>query len=245
MKCPNCGANVSVPPGATRVTCDYCHANLSVEVDQGEAVLQSTERITEAIKGQGQQTVTELQRMELMQQRSQLSQQLSSLQIHEDTLRSELWSLERMRKDRKAREEIGDLRARMDQLNTEESSLRTQIADIDKILYPGRAEQLANSIPQAASNQATGSLPRALITGCVVWFIVIFALTVCLTEFGVSTSSTNGQSDPLMTVAMILAVVIGIVGFYFAYYPSRRRDIIRRLQQRKTNSPNDTQNPSA
>src|SRR5947209_4645781 len=39
LKCPNCGGLVDAPPGAARVTCAYCGADLAVDLDKEEAML--------------------------------------------------------------------------------------------------------------------------------------------------------------------------------------------------------------
>ncbi len=39
LKCPNCGGILDAPPGATRVTCHYCGADLAVDLDKQEVML--------------------------------------------------------------------------------------------------------------------------------------------------------------------------------------------------------------
>src|SRR5438132_118463 len=39
LKCPNCGGLISAPAGTTRVTCQYCGADLAVDLDKEEAML--------------------------------------------------------------------------------------------------------------------------------------------------------------------------------------------------------------
>src|SRR3954468_5482948 len=102
LKCPNCGASITVLPGATEVRCEYCGSRFEVGLGADGMILQS-----------------ELQRMHMEQQRTQLVQQYGSLGAHLDSLETQLRELVRGKQNHVARGQTRDLNLQRQQVIAE------------------------------------------------------------------------------------------------------------------------------
>src|SRR4051812_28019720 len=151
LQCPTCGANVTIPQDVARGTCAYCGNAFAVEMNQGEAVLHSSEQITGAIKAGTEQTLTELKNMELGQQRAELVQQHTAVRMHLDSIESELRTLQRSSQTRLIRSQTKDLNARRQEILLELVALQAEIHKIDVILHPELAQATISSAPTKRS----------------------------------------------------------------------------------------------
>ena len=226
LVCPNCAAKVTVPPGATRATCEYCGSKFSIQLDHGEAVLSSNQQLAAAIQGQGQRTVEGLERLQLTQERAQLSQQLSSIQVHRDNLRSELRSLERMTQNRKIRKHIDELEIRIAELEDEQDSLYAEIDEIDATLYPAKALSSVTGVTSGVSTP----LPkwRRILSGTVS-AITFFLILIILSSILISTFKITAGAH-LLLCGGLLPIVALVFGFYFGYYPELRKKLVDRFR---------------
>jgi hypothetical protein len=173
LKCPACGASLNIPADATRGVCAYCGNGFVVEIDQGEAVLRSSQQITGAIEAGTEQTLTELQRMQLVQQHGDLSQQYTSLRIHQDTIESELRTLQRSKQSRLIRTQIQELEIRRSEIRQQVQEMQDELRSIDAILNPNAVEEVDISVPPPRRS-------RNLRSGCL-W---VFGLAIVLALLG-------------------------------------------------------------
>lgn len=122
--CTSCGAPVKVTNDIEIVECAFCGVSLEVQRGEGVISLKLAEKVSKQIEDVGIQTQSTIKESALNTQvelkRIQLSQQLSAAQIQLASVRSEIRSLERQRKDKRVKKQLKEL-------SEEELALNSQI----------------------------------------------------------------------------------------------------------------------
>lgn len=118
LKCPACGAPVTVNEGESKITCSHCG---QASVLEGRYEENFGTKVASTIQESESKTQLEIKRL-------QLSQELSMLQMQLSNLRTEKRSLER--------ENNSASRYHLKQINEEERSLVNRISDLKNALMP-------------------------------------------------------------------------------------------------------------
>jgi LSD1 subclass zinc finger protein len=183
LTCPNCGGLLNAPPGATRVTCSYCGADLAVDLDKEEAMLYALdqqERSKEKDRFADEQK-------ELYAQYMTTYNELNSIDI-------EMRQRELMQHDRVVRNQLKELGRRREELVQGLSAVAGQIAKIDMIIHPGIVTQL----PLPASRRPASRWP-AVLRALVVFLVVVAVIVAVALKTGIGSQGTRNPAGALAT----------------------------------------------
>ena len=147
--CPSCGAQLRIAEDRTRAWCDYCGGNFTVEESRDGVNLQiaeqvnaaiavNTERTIDSVTGESQKIQDHLEKLELRQERLQISQQLTGAVENVRQAEGELYALMRLpKKTRATKQRIRALQQTfIPQLRQQAGVLQQRMAEIDAILNP-------------------------------------------------------------------------------------------------------------
>ncbi len=131
--CPSCGAPIDVPNNADRIRCSYCSTPLSIEQNGSTIDLHIAEKVTDSIEKSSSKTHSAIREGTYTTQselkRLQLTQDLSNVQMRLSSIQSEIRSLERLDRNRVTNRQLQELRA-------QEASLKQQLSVLQRALYP-------------------------------------------------------------------------------------------------------------
>ena len=180
LRCPTCGAAVSVAVEASRTTCEYCNSPLVVEMSYGELALRSTEQIADAVREEAQRTQETLRRMELNQRQAQLLQDYTATRAHFTDMEAELRALQRATQSRIVQQQTRELQGRMQVAAQHLGGLQQQIAGIDATVNPQPGQQSGQQSGRPWTATPPPTPPRSWSRptggqGCL-WALAIFFL---------------------------------------------------------------------
>jgi DNA-directed RNA polymerase subunit RPC12/RpoP len=176
LNCTACGAPISVPDDLDYINCSSCGTFLEIQRGEGYVALKAAEKVARAIETSGKDTQeairegtyatrSELQRLQLTQERSTAQMQLSNIQ-------AEIRSLAREATDKGAAAQIKELRfaeyQMMDQLRLTNVQLAALAADDDTTKMKSAQAEIAwidaeVTTVQASNHHRRWEIERELI----------------------------------------------------------------------------------
>ncbi len=216
IHCPACFAAATVPPGADRVTCEYCGTTSFIEQSHGQVTLKfehelaglrqtlqdSSAQTTQSVRATAEDTQKEIQRL-------RLSQELSAVEMRLANAKAEHRALKR-NNDKKQSKAV---KSQLAQLEREVGALngqRMQIQNSLTALNPAPTEPAGTRASMASSfdkGQATGNR----MMGCLGWAALWLTLFMLIGSLLINVAGEAGA-----VIAMVLSTVIVI-------YAQRRR----------------------
>lgn len=193
LECPSCGASIILPPNATRGVCAYCGNPFAIE---GEAALKAGQDIAGAIKANSEQTLSEIQRMQLTQQHALLMQQFTSVRMHLDSIESEIRTLQRSGRSRVIRSQERDLQVRRKEIMGQLDSLQAEMTKINVILNPEQANA-------SSAKPAKPATSRRLSCGCLLLLIPFLFICLILTALAASSNDRTEKSPRAEQVEVV------------------------------------------
>lgn len=208
IHCPACFAAASVPPGADRVTCEYCGTTSFIEQSHGQVTLKfehelagikqtlqdSSAQTAQSVRASAEDTQREIQRL-------RLSQELAAVEMRLANAGAEYRVLQR-NSDKKQSKTV---KAQLSQLEREAGALnaqRTQIQTALIALNPAPTER-ADGQASMASGFAKGQAGGNRMMGCLGWgFLWLTLVSVIVGLFG------SVLGDPGAVLGLILGTVI-------------------------------------
>jgi LSD1 subclass zinc finger protein len=215
VHCPACFAPATVPPGADRVTCEYCGTTSFIEQSHGQVTLKfehelaglrqtledSGAQTAQSVRASAEDTQKEIQRL-------RLSQELSTVEMRLANVQAEYRALAR-NNDKKQSKTV---KAQLAQLEREGGWLTAQRANIHNSLNAlnqapgqGAGDSMAASF---AGDQAGGKR----MMGCLGWGVVWLML---FTLLGGLFMSVLGDTGAIIGFILSIAIVV--------YYQRRRQ----------------------
>ena len=206
VHCPACFAAATVPPGADRVTCEYCGTTSFIEQSHGQVTLKfehelaglrqtlqdSSTQTAQSVRSSAEDTQKEIQRLRLSQELSTVDMRLSNVQAEYRTL-----SRNNDKKQRKA------VKAQLAQLEREAGALNAQRVQIHNSLAALNPAPMEGSRASMASSFATGQASGNRMMGCLGWgFLWMTLVTILGSLFG----SALGEAGA--GLALIVGTVI-------------------------------------
>ena len=211
--CPNCGAPVQVPDGATRLQCPYCATSLAVERQGSEVVLEAAGRIRDTLEQTSAQTQAAIQSGTYVTQaelrRLQIAQDLSMAQMRLTQIQSEIRAIERTPQTSVTRAQLRELRA-------QESALKQQIGALQNILNPAPVSATPNADNGGGGSAIPGNLGRQFFSfggrapRSTYWVGVVICFILSLI---ISAAGGEEPSDAVACIslpAMVLFLWIGL-----------------------------------
>ena len=200
LTCPSCGASLSVPRGASRVTCDYCGNTLGVTLSGKGATLELVQQVAETVAASGESTRSAIEDASQVTQaelrRLQLTQELTATQLQLTNIRGEIRALEREKSTRKIRQQLQDLRQ-------QEKRLKEKILKLHQRLNPSKKTTSAPRRKKKKKKSNTG--------GCLaIIAILIFLLAFAELSTFVSTSGETYGMFPIWSAILATMLLWGI-----------------------------------
>lgn len=206
IHCPACFAAATVPPGADRVTCEYCGTTSFIEQTHGQITLKFEHELAglrQTLQDSGAQTVQSVRasaedtQKEI--QRLRLSQELSTVEMRLANTQAEYRALAR-NTDKKQSKTV---KAQLAQLEREVGALTAQRAQIYNALVALDPYQMEG----ARSSMGSGNR----MIGCLGWGALWFTLFLMFSTLLVN---VLGETGALLALILSAAIVI---------YAQRRR----------------------
>jgi multidrug efflux pump subunit AcrA (membrane-fusion protein) len=215
VHCPACFAAATVPPGADRVTCDYCGTTSFIEQSHGQVTLKfehelaglrqtlqdSSAQTAQSMRASAEETQKEIQRL-------RLSQELSTVEMRLDNVQAEYRALTR-NNDKKQSKTV---KAQLAQLEREGGWLAAQRANIHNSLNALNPDPMASARASMASNFATGQAGGNRMMGCLGWGILWAILFTVISSLFMSVLGDTGAM-----IGFILSIVVVV------YFQRRRK----------------------
>jgi|GEM_PF-3724945 len=149
LTCPACGAQVNTAEDRSHAWCDYCGGNFSIEESRdglslriaeqmNETIAVNTERTINSVTDESQKIQGHLEKLELRQERFQISQQLAGAGENVRKAEGELYALMRLpKKTRATKQRIQLLQYTfIPQLRQQAGALEHRMMEIDATLNP-------------------------------------------------------------------------------------------------------------
>lgn len=194
LTCPMCGANVPTQLGMARTVCEYCRSPLAVEMNHGEMVLHSTEKIAGTVREESERTRAALQRMELHQRRAHLLHDFNATRSQIDHLDAEIRTLQRTQKSWVVLRQLREVSSRRQETGHRLDWLIREIGQIDAVLNPHSSTLPALPKPPAP----TFTLGRN--QGCIMLVVAFFVLPFAIMALG--------YLSPLIILGTIILIVL-------------------------------------
>lgn len=234
LACASCGAPLQVAEDADQVTCGYCGAALTVQRSEGQMALRAAGQVSKAIQDTSVQTQSTIREGTYVTQgelkRLQLGQDLATAQGQLSSVQAELRALQREKRTRIIDKQIKELQA-------QETGLRTQIQQIQQVLNPSSGASSSQKTKREVDPRAS----RGCVFGCLSFIIVgvllsFIAIPLDRAIFGIAAG--GGESGPIMGFTSMIALVIGVLTYFYITMPNAAmwKPIKKRLQKQ-----NDTQ----
>jgi hypothetical protein len=210
LACPSCGGSIQLPKGINRLNCSYCGTHLLVQHGEGFAALEIAEQVSQTIQDIGNETQTTIKEGTQVTQselkRLQLSQDLSIAQMQLSNIQSEIRTLERERRTRKIKQQLGELkiheRDTTDRIRALQAALSPAVRHPTSIRKPEGTYPI--SILDKVIQYAIGMV-RGFFYG-----VAVFVIGVLLIPSNLSAKSSQYQS--------LLLFVFSLSIFTFLYF---------------------------
>ncbi len=216
IHCPACFAAATVPPGADRVTCEYCGTTSFIEQSHGQVTLKfehelaglrqtlqdSSAQTTQSVRATAEDTQKEIQRLRLSQELSAVEMRLANAQAEHRALKRN----NDKKQSKAVKSQLAQLEREVGALNGQ----RMQIQNSLTALNPAPTEPAGTRASMASSfdkGQATGNR----MMGCLGWAALWLTLFMLIGSLLINVAGEAGA-----VIAMVLSTVIVI-------YAQRRR----------------------
>ena len=220
LNCASCGSPIQIPENTDLVTCPYCRTHLSVERDENYASLKVVEQLGQvvqlsvnatqaAIRDGAQDTQSELKRLEI-------SQDLALVQLQLTNIQSEIRSLEREKKDKVVKSQIGELHIQENNLKQRIQTLQAALIP-HQPLSPNEAVQTEGQVHR--KRQPISGLVFVLIGGSIFLLgsciFVVFILAQLENNAGVTDNLTGfiGAQTLCSLPLILIGLVLSVIGF--------------------------------
>jgi hypothetical protein len=208
---------------------------LTVQRGEGYTALKAAGQVSKAIQdtsGQTQSVIrqgTDVTQREL--KRLQLGQDLAAAQSQLYSIQTELRALQREKRNRVIDRQMKELQA-------QEASLKTQIQQLQQVLNP---QYVSASREQKKKREVDPTTKRGCVSGFVVFTVVgvllsFVAIPLDKAVFGVA--SGGSQAGPFMTIVSIIALVMGVLAYFYVTMPGAA---IWRPVRKRLNRPSNTE----
>lgn len=209
IHCPACFAAATVPPGADRVTCEYCGTTSFIEQSHGQVTLKFEHELAglrQTLQESGAQTAqsvrTSAEDTQKEIQRLRLSQELSAVEVRLANTQAEYRALKRnndKKQSKVIKPQLAQLEREAAALNAQRMKLQSALIALDPVrVQPAGSKTMANT---TATGQAGGNR----IMGCLGWgalWVVLFTL------LGGLFVSALGDTGALLAFIVSVAIVI-------------------------------------
>jgi hypothetical protein len=201
IHCPACFAAATIPPGADRVTCEYCGTTSFIEQSQGQVTLKfaheleglrqtlqdSSAQTAQSVRATAEDTQKELQRL-------RLSQELSTVDARLGNTQAELRALQRgaNKKNKMVKTQIASLERQSVELSARSRQLQTEL----NLLAPASASAAAVTKGRAGKSGGRGCLMSGLL-----WFVLFTVLGGLLGQIA-------GEVGLLLALVASIAIVV-------------------------------------
>lgn len=215
IHCPACFAAATVPPGADRVTCEYCGTTSFIEQSQGQVTLKfegelaglrqtlqdSGAQTAQSVRASAEDTQKEIQRLRLSQELSAVEMRLANAQAEHRALARNT--------DKKQGKTV---KAQLAQLEREVGALTAQRANIHNSLNALNPAPMQGAGDSMATSFAKGQAGGKRMVGCLGWgalWLMLFTL------LGGLFMSVLGDTGAMIGFILSIAIVV--------YYQRRRK----------------------
>ena len=216
IHCPACFAAATVPPGADRVTCEYCGTTSFIEQSHGQVTLRfehelaglrqtlqdSSAQTAQSVRATAEDTQKEIQRLRLSQELAAVEMRLANAQAEHRALKRN----NDKKQSKAVKSQLAQLEREVGALNGQ----RMQIQNSLTALNPAPTEPAGTRASMASSfdkGQATGNR----MMGCLGWAALWLTLFMLIGSLLINVAGEAGA-----VIAMVLSTVIVI-------YAQRRR----------------------
>lgn len=217
IHCPACFAAATVPPGADRVTCEYCGTTSFIEQSHGQVTLKfehelaglkqtlqdSSAQTAQSVRASAEDTQREIQRL-------RLSQELAAVEMRLANAGAEYRALQR-NSDKKQSKTV---KTQLSHLEREAGALNAQRAQIHNALAALNPAPMEGARTSMTSSFAKGQAGGNRVMGCLGWGILWFTLFMVI---GTLLISTLGDVGGWLTLILSTAIV------FYMYHRRKRK----------------------
>jgi hypothetical protein len=181
LKCPNCGSDVNVPPGAPQATCAFCGIQFLVDWDTNQ---------TSLIIASQQEAGKDKDR--LAAERKQVYDWYMDYYNHVERLDDILTRLEYTKPTRATRAQIKELLGRRQQMIQQLEAWRQQVAQMDRIISP----DISTPLPVPAPRKMRRNLSRPIGCAALVLLVAIAAFVYFQSNQKIANTATVSLANP-------------------------------------------------
>lgn len=217
IHCPACFAAASVPPGADRVTCEYCGTTSFIEQSHGQVTLKfehelagikqtlqdSSAQTAQSVRASAEDTQREIQRL-------RLSQELAAVEMRLANAGAEYRALQR-NSDKKQSKTV---KTQLSQLEREAGALNAQRAQIHNALAALNPAPMEGARTSMTSGFAKSQSGGNRVIGCLGWSVLWFTLFMVI---GSLLISILGDVGGWLTLILSTAIV------FYIYHRRKRK----------------------
>ncbi|MBP6788146.1 MAG: hypothetical protein KA170_11200 [Candidatus Promineofilum sp.] len=216
IHCPACFAAATVPPGADRVTCEYCGTTSFIEQSHGQVTLRfehelaglrqtlqdSSAQTAQSVRATAEDTQKEIQRLRLSQELAAVEMRLANAQAEHRALKRN----NDKKQSKAVKSQLAQLEREVGALNGQRMQIQNSLA----ALNPAPAEPAGTQAPMTSSF-AKGQTPGNRMMGCLGWAALWLTLFMLI---GGLLINVLGEVGAVIALVLSTAIVI---------YAQRRR----------------------
>ncbi len=216
IHCPACFAAATVPPGADRVTCEYCGTTSFIEQSHGQVTLRfehelaglrqtlqdSSAQTAQSVRATAEDTQKEIQRLRLSQELAAVEMRLANAQAEHRALKRN----NDKKQSKAVKSQLAQLEREVGALNGQRMQIQNSLA----ALNPAPAEPAGTQAPMTSSF-AKGQTPGNRMMGCLGWAALWLTLFMLIGSLLINVLGEVGA-----VIALVLSTAIVI-------YAQRRR----------------------
>lgn len=216
IHCPACFAAATVPPGADRVTCEYCGTTSFIEQSHGQVTLRfehelaglrqtlqdSSAQTAQSVRATAEDTQKEIQRLRLSQELAAVEMRLANAQAEHRALKRN----NDKKQSKAVKSQLAQLEREVGALNGQRMQIQNSLA----ALNPAPAEPAGTQAPMTSSF-AKGQTPGNRMMGCLGWAALWLTLFMLIGSLLINVLGEVGA-----VIALVLSTAIAI-------YAQRRR----------------------
>ena len=216
IHCPACFAAATVPPGADRVTCEYCGTTSFIEQSHGQVTLRfehelaglrqtlqdSSAQTAQSVRATAEDTQKEIQRLRLSQELAAVEMRLANAQAEHRALKRN----NDKKQSKAVKSQLAQLEREVGALNGQRMQIQNSLA----ALNPAPAEPAGTQAPMTSSF-AKGQTPGNRMMGCLGWAALWLTLFMLI---GSLLINVLGEVGAVIALVVSTAIVI---------YAQRRR----------------------
>lgn len=216
IHCPACFAAATVPPGADRVTCEYCGTTSFIEQSHGQVTLRfehelaglrqtlqdSSAQTAQSVRATAEDTQKEIKRLRLSQELAAVEMRLANAQAEHRALKRN----NDKKQSKAVKSQLAQLEREVGALNGQRMQIQNSLA----ALNPAPAEPAGTQAPMTSSF-AKGQTPGNRMMGCLGWAALWLTLFMLIGSLLINVLGEVGA-----VIALVLSTAIVI-------YAQRRR----------------------